>query len=68
MFLGLNTHYFVELETGEKAEVIQESQIETIQKPGSSVFLTFNTEKINVFNAESGKSLMCGVEDDTERK
>ena len=68
VFLGLNTHYFVELETGEKAEVIQESQIETIQKPGSSVFLTFNTEKINVFNAESGKSLMCGVEDDTERK
>lgn len=67
VFLGLNTHYFVELETGEKAEVIQESQVERIQKPGSSVFLTVNMDKINIFNAETGKSIMSNMEDDKEK-
>lgn len=34
VFLGLNTHYFVEMETGEEAEIIQESRIDSILEPG----------------------------------
>ena len=67
VFLGLNTHYFVRLEDGTEAEVIQESQIEKILEPGENLFLTVNTRKVNVFDAETGLSLMTGIEDDTER-
>lgn len=52
VFLGLNTHYFVELETGEKAEIIQESTIEKIIKPGTKIGLKIKKDKINVFNEE----------------
>lgn len=52
IFLGLNTHYFVELESGERAEVIQESTIEKIIEPGSEVGLRVKNKKINVFNEE----------------
>ncbi len=67
VFLGLNTHYFVRLEDGTEAEVIQESQIEKILEPGENLFLTVNTRKVNVFDAGTGLSLMTGIEDDTER-
>ena len=62
VFLGLNTHYFVTLETGETAEIIQESQIDTIVPPGSTVTLTMNTLKMNLFDAQTEKSLMQGVQ------
>lgn len=52
IFLGLNTHYFVELESGEKAEIIEESTIEKIIKPGTKIALTVKKHKINVFNEE----------------
>ena len=58
VFLGLNTHYFVELETGEEAEIIQESQIDSIIPSGSVVTLTLNVKKINLFDAASEKSVM----------
>lgn len=61
VFLGLNTHYFAELETGEEVEIIQESEIDSIIPPGSDIVLTINTNKINVFDSESTKSLMKGV-------
>ncbi len=67
VFLGLNTHYFVRLEDGTEAEVIQESQIERILEPGQNLFLTVNTRKVNIFDAETGLSLMTGIEDDTGR-
>ena len=62
VFLGLNTHYFVTLETGETAEIIQESQIDTIVPPGSTVTLTMNTLKMNLFDAQTEESLMQGVQ------
>ncbi|GAB6169808.1 ABC transporter ATP-binding protein [Clostridium carnis] len=52
VFLGLNTHYFVELESGEKIEIIQESTIEKIIKPGTKIGLTVKKDKINVFDEE----------------
>lgn len=66
VFLGLNTHYFVRLETGEEAEIIQESRIDSILPPGSDVLLTLNREKANIFDAETGLSLMAGVENEVQ--
>lgn len=66
VFLGLNTHYFVRLETGEEAEIIQESRIDSILPPGSDVLLTLNREKANIFDADTGLSLMAGVENEVQ--
>lgn len=66
VFLGLNTHYFVTLETGEKAEIIQESQIDSILPPGSEILLTVNIEKFNVFGKDDQKSMMRGIRNQME--
>lgn len=66
VFLGLNTHYFVTLETGEEAEIIQESTIDSILSPGAHVILTVNSQKINVFDTESTLSLMENVQSSVE--
>lgn len=62
VFLGLNTHYFVKLETGEEAEIIQESKIDSIIPQGSDVILKINTHKANVFDEETSLSIMTGVQ------
>ena len=61
VFLGSNTHYFVELSTGEQAEIIQETDIDRIIAPGSRVILSVNMKKINLFDAETERSIMKGV-------
>lgn len=66
VFLGLNTHYFVKLETGEEAEIIQESKINFMLPTGSKVILTLNVDKINVFDSASGLSLMTNIENSVE--
>lgn len=62
VFLGLNTHYFVELDSGEQAEIVQESNIDEILSPGTHIRLTAKTNKINVFNAKTRMSIMQGVQ------
>ncbi len=62
IFLGLQTHYFVELETGETAEIVEVSDIEKIISPGTVVWLDVDIKKINLFNAETGKSIMSNVD------
>lgn len=52
IFLGINTHYFAELETGEKVEIIQESTVEKIMSPGTKIGLKVKKHKINVFDSE----------------
>ncbi|MBR2067810.1 MAG: ABC transporter ATP-binding protein, partial [Solobacterium sp.] len=64
VFLGLNTHYFAHLESGEKIEIIQESSIDKIIEPQTEIYLKLNTEKINVFDAEGNKNLLHGVRND----
>ena len=66
VFLGSNTHYFVELETGETAEIIQESEIDEIIPPGRRVLLTLNSRKANIFDPETTKSLMKGIKNSTD--
>lgn len=66
VFLGLNTHYFVHLTTGEKAEIIQESTIDSIIEPGTPVSLRLNTEKANLFSTDGKRNLLMGVINDLE--
>src|SRR5699024_4064189 len=66
VYLGLNTHYFIELESGETVEVIQVSKIGNIISPSTEVVLTIDSEKINVFDAKTEQSLMRDVVQDLE--
>ena len=66
VFLGPNTHYFAQLESGEEVEIIQESEIDSIIQPGSSIVLTINAGKVNVFDKETSLSLMTGVKNSVE--
>jgi len=61
VFLGLNTHYFVHLESGEEVEIIQESSIDSIIEPGTKIKLTLNTDKVNVFTADGSANILTGV-------
>jgi iron(III) transport system ATP-binding protein len=66
VFLGLNTHYFVQLEDGAKAQIIQESTIDEILRPGETVFLQVKSEKINIFSEDGNRNYGKGVQDDSE--
>ena len=57
-FLGLNTHYVVEMPDGNRAEIIQESQIDDIIENGTEVHMTVKAEKINVFTEDGEKTLV----------
>ena len=64
VFLGLMTHYFVHLESGEEAEIIQESSIDSIIEPGTQIRLTINTDKVNLFTADGSANILTGVRND----
>lgn len=66
VFLGLNTHYFIHFEDGEKAEIIQESQIDSIIEKGTKISLGVKTDKINVFDTEGKRNLVEGVVNDLD--
>ena len=68
VFLGLNTHYFVRLESGEEAEIIQESTIEETLRPGAKISLSLNTDKVNVFDANGDRNLLTGVANDLDEQ
>lgn len=57
-FLGLNTHYIVELDNEERIEIIQESLINDIIENGTLIGLTIKAEKINVFTEDGLTSLV----------
>jgi iron(III) transport system ATP-binding protein len=63
-FLGLNTVYFIRMFKDRRLEIVQESTIDHIIKPGTKVSLHLKAEKINVFNAEGTKNLLSGVRND----
>ena len=67
VFLGLNTHYFVTTAEGVKAEIVQESQIDSILPKGKEVSLTVKKEKINVLRADGSENLLTGVRNDAEK-
>ena len=58
-YLGLNTHYFVETDDGQKTvEIVEESSIEDELKPGQRVLLQVKKHKINIFNKEGSVNLV----------
>ena len=61
VFLGLNTHYFVHLSSGEEVEIIQESSIDSVIEPGSETKLKINTDKVNLFTADGEENILTGV-------
>ena len=61
VFLGLNTHYFVHLSSGEDVEIIQESSIDSVIEPGSEIKLKINTDKVNLFTADGEENILTGV-------
>ena len=66
VFLGLNTHYFVHLDTGASAEVVTESEIGKEIPSGSRISLKIKKEKINIFTGEGEKNIVEGVCNDLE--
>lgn len=58
MFLGLSTYYFVQLKTGEAAEVIQESAIDNIIPNGSIIKLGIKKERINLFLEDGSRNIL----------
>ena len=64
VFLGLNTHYFVTTAGGVKAEIVQESQIDSILPKGMEVSLAVKKEKINVLTADGAHNILEGVQND----
>ena len=67
VFLGLNTHYFVHLSSGEEVEIIQESSIGNKIVAGSTVWLTLNTEKLNIFSADKEENILTGIRNDNAK-
>jgi iron(III) transport system ATP-binding protein len=63
VFLGLNTHFFIELPNKQIVEVIKESMIDNLIEPGTEVYLTVNTEKVNVYTEDGSKNLVIAHED-----
>ncbi len=58
MFLGLNTHYFVNLDSGERVEVIQDSEEEEILPEGKDINLNIKSKKINIYHADTKETLI----------
>ncbi len=57
-FLGLNTHYFCDLDNGQRVEIIQESKIDDIIQNGTKLKLDIKTEKINIYTKDGSKALV----------
>ena len=58
IFLGLNTHYYVELPSKQTIEIIHESVLNSGFKPGDTVYLSIKAEKINVFSQDGIRNLI----------
>ena len=57
-------HDTQDLESGEEAEIIQESSIDSIIEPGTKIKLTINTDKVNIFTADGSDNMVTGVQND----
>ncbi len=77
VFLGLNTHYYVEAEAvkaihtedkdDDRLEIIQESLIDSIMPKGEDIYLQIKKEKVNVFTADGAVNLLQGVKNDLDQ-
>jgi iron(III) transport system ATP-binding protein len=58
VFLGLNTHYQVELPGGKVVEIIHESDMNSPFNTGDEVRLGLNADKINIFTRDGSRNLI----------
>ena len=58
VFLGLNTHYHLRLDNGERIEVIKVSSMNENYMLGEDVYLKILSEKINLFNEDGSVNLL----------
>lgn len=58
MFLGLNTHYFVELSNGNEVEVIEDAESKEVLPEGTPVKLKLKANNINIFDRISETTLL----------
>ena len=63
-FLGLNMHYFLTLDTGEKVQVIQEAELDHVLPDGARVCLGLKQTKLNIFCEDGSRNLVRGVLND----
>lgn len=66
VFLGTSTRYDVELETGDKVMLMEESSETDYYHKGDSVRLRVKQEKINIYNKEGISNYTEGVVNDLE--
>ena len=62
IFLGLNTHFYMELPNNQIVEIIKESMIDSKIETGKTVYLTINVEKVNVYTEDGTKNLVIAHE------
>lgn len=58
VYLGMNTEYFIHLDTGENIQVSEESTFDEDLKPGDEVWLAINKHKINIFTEDGSRNLL----------
>ena len=61
IFLGLNTHYLIQLSNGKEVEAVKESEIDSILPKGKNVKLQIKSYKVNVFLEGGSENILQGV-------
>ena len=61
IFLGLNTHYLIQLSNGKEVEAVKESEIDSILPKGKNVKLQIKNHKVNVFLEGGSENILQGV-------
>ena len=61
IFLGLNTHYLIQLSNGKEVEAVKESEIDSILPKGKNVKLQTKSHKVNVFLEGGSENILQGV-------
>jgi len=61
IFLGLNTHYLIQLSNGKEVEAVKESEIDSILPKGKNVKLQIKSHKVNVFLEGGSENVLQGV-------
>ena len=61
IFLGLNTHYLIQLSNGKEVEAVKESEIDSILPKGKNVKLQIKSRKVNVFLEGGSENILQGV-------
>lgn len=58
VFLGVHTHYFIKLDSGEEIEVISPSETGKLLENGAAIRLLVDSTKINVFDEKGDVNLI----------